>query len=312
VATSGFDKGGAVEHPESLPRKIGETSLGKVEYIENGQGAPVLFVHGSPGGCDQGAVMGDFLAWQGFRVIALSSPGYLGTPLTDDLETPDQQADLELALMDSLDVDRFGVMCWSGGGPSSYRMSVKHPDRVAALVVLAGASMKYEFANGINSLEYSLLTGGLGTWLFKEMAEHMPKAVVKMSVSDESDLSKEKAKALSEYIWNDEEKRQFVLAISGTISGRKDGLENDRDQFAKIGDLELDKITLPTVLVHGTADSDVHPDQTENAAAHIPSAEVIRVQDGTHLCAWTDPTSADIQQRIAAVIRDALGARSRS
>src|SRR5262245_2919892 len=296
-----------VQHAESLPRAVAETPLGKVEYIENGQGAPVLFVHGSPGGCDQGAVMGDFLASRGFRVIAISRPGYLGTPLTDELKTPDQQAELELALMDTLELDRFGVMCWSGGGPSSYRISIKHPDRVAALVVFAGASMKYEFANGINSIEYSLLTGGLGTWLFKEMAKHAPKTVVKMSVSDESDLPKDKAKELSEYIWNDDEKRQFVLAISGTISGRKEGLENDNDQFPKIDDLELEKVTVPTLLVHGTADSDVHPDQTENAAARIPNAEVIRVQDGTHLAPWTDPTSDDIQQRVFDLVSGAFG-----
>jgi hypothetical protein len=61
-------------------------------------------------------------------------------------------------------------------------------------------------------------------------------------------------------------------------------------------------ITVSTVLVHGTADSDVRPEQSENAAAHIPNAEVIRVKNGTHLCAWTDPTSADVQERIASVL----------
>ena len=39
---------------------IVDTSLGQVEYIEHGQGAPVLFVHGSPGGSDQCAVMTEF------------------------------------------------------------------------------------------------------------------------------------------------------------------------------------------------------------------------------------------------------------
>jgi pimeloyl-ACP methyl ester carboxylesterase len=221
------------------------------------------------------------------------------------MKSPDQQADLELALMDSLGVERFGVFCWSGGGPSSYRLAAKHPERVTALVVLAGVSKHYEFANGINGLEYSLLTGGLGTWLLKEMAHYAPKQVVKMSVAEEGDLTKEQAKELSEHIWNDEDKRDFVLAVSATISGRKAGLNNDREQFLQIGDLELGKIRVPTLLVHGTADSDVWPDQTENAAEHIPHAEVIRVKNGTHLCTWADPASADIQERIAAVLNGA-------
>ena len=216
---------GHAEPPSSM---VIETSLGTVEYIDSGQGKPVLFVHGSPGGCDQGAVMGAFLVPRGFRVIALSRPGFLKTPLAETMKSPDQQADLELALMDSLGVERFGVVCWSGGGPSSYRLAAKHPERVTALVVLAGVSKRYEFANGINRLEYSLLTGGLGTWLLKEMAHYAPKQVIKMSVTEEADLTKEQAKELSEHIWNDEGKRDFVLAVSGTISGRKAGLNNDR------------------------------------------------------------------------------------
>ena len=82
--------------------------------------------------------------------------------------------------MDNLGIGTFAVMCWSGGGPSSYRLAAKHPDRVSALVALAALSMRYEFANGINSIEYSLLTGAVGNWLLKEMAKHAPKSVVGM------------------------------------------------------------------------------------------------------------------------------------
>jgi pimeloyl-ACP methyl ester carboxylesterase len=88
-----------------------ETPLGAVEHVDTGDGDPVLFVHGTPGGSDQGALMGQFLVHSGFRVVAVSRPGYLGTPLTDALSTPDQQADLELALMDSLGIDQFGLVC---------------------------------------------------------------------------------------------------------------------------------------------------------------------------------------------------------
>ena len=279
---------------------IVDTSLGKVEYVDHGDGPPVLFVHGSPGGCDQGAVMTEFLVARGFRAISLSRPGYLGTPLDDRVAEPDQQADLEIALMDKLGISTFAVMCWSGGGPSSYRLAAKHPDRVSALVTLAGLSMHYEFANGINSIEYSLLTGAVGNWLLKEMVKHAPKSVVGMVASEEGDLTKEQAHALTEHIWNDETKRDFVMKVSATISGRHDGLKNDQKQFAEIGDLGLSSISSPTLLVHGTADSDVHPEQSENAVKQLPNAEIIRVDTGTHLCVWTDPTSDDIQARIIA------------
>ena len=136
--------------------------------------------------------------------------------------------------MDTLNIERFGVMCWSGGGPSSYRLAAKHGDRVSALVALAALTMHYEFGNGINSIEYSLLTGSVGNWLLKEMAKHMPKTVVGMVASEEGDLTKEQAHALSEHIWNDETKREFVLKVSATISGRHDGLKTTRSSSPKL------------------------------------------------------------------------------
>jgi pimeloyl-ACP methyl ester carboxylesterase len=280
-----------------------DTPLGRVEYVDHGDGPPVLFVHGSPGGCDQGAVMTGFLVERGFRAISISRPGYLRTPLDDRVAEPDQQADLEIALMDQLGIGTFGLMCWSGGGPSSYRLAAKHPDRVSALVTLAALSMHYEFGNGINSIEYSLLTGAVGNWVLKEMVKHAPKSVVGMVASEEGDLTKEQAHALTEHIWNDETKRDFVMKVSATISGRHDGLKNDQKQFPVIGDLGLSSISTSTLLVHGTADSDVHPEQSEHALEHLPNAEILRVVNGTHLCVWTDPTTDDIQARIVAHLK---------
>ena len=118
--------------------------------------------------------------------------------------------------------------------------------------------------------------------------------------SEEGDLTKEQAHALTEHIWDDETKRNFVLAVSATISGRHDGLKNDEAQFPEIGDLGLSRISTPTLLVHGAADSDVHPEQSENAIKQLPNADIMRVETGTHLCVWTDPTSDDIQARIIA------------
>ena len=113
------------------------TAKGPVQYIDEGDGSPLLFIHGSPGGFDQGVLWPAFLLEQGHRVIALSRPGYLATPLSDANATPDAQAALAGALMDSLGIDRFALMCWSGGGPSSNRLAASCPDRVSALVAVA-------------------------------------------------------------------------------------------------------------------------------------------------------------------------------
>src|SRR3954453_598194 len=171
-----------------------QTSLGPVEVGRSGSGPPVLFVHGTPGGSDSSLVMGRFLADAGFEVIAPSRPGYLGTPLAGQ-ESIDDQADLHAALLESLGHERAGVVCWSGGGPSSYRLAVRHPERVSALVAFAAVSGQIdEPREGFE--ERLMMTTGFGNWVLREMAAPLPKSTVSATLGAEGDVTKDELKAL--------------------------------------------------------------------------------------------------------------------
>ncbi len=277
-----------------------ETKHGKVEYIEQGSGKPLLFVHGSPGGCDQGALMTKFLAEAGFKVIALSRPGFLQTPLNENVSSPRQQADLELALMDELNIDTFALVCWSGGGPSSYTLTSQHPERITKLVTLAAVSKQFVFSFGRKVEDNTLVASRFGKWLFNSMAKHSPKGVVKSIPKEEGSAPKGVAKVQYEYIWNNPVKKQFVLDIMRTLTGkeRKAGLKNDEKQLKMIKDLGLSKIKTPTLLVHGTVDTDVPPEYSKYAHDHIAGSKLIHVKDGNHFAVWTDPTSDNVQKQI--------------
>src|SRR5262245_45572256 len=124
----------ADSHPATITTV--DTALGSIEVAREGDGPPVLVVHGMPGGSDQAVALGRFLVGQGLSVIAPSRPGYLGSALAGR-QTIDAQADLLAALLDSLGLQDVGVLAWSGGGPSAYRLAVRHPDRVRGLVAAA-------------------------------------------------------------------------------------------------------------------------------------------------------------------------------
>lgn len=282
---------------------VTETARGAVQYADLGEGAPVLFVHGSPGGWDQGELMSRFLVAGGFRVIAPSRPGYVATPLTDTNGTADGTAELLVALMDHVGIERFAVMCWSGGGPSTYRMAATHPERVTAIAACAAVSKQYEFASGLASIENSLLMSGFGRWLMHEMAEHTPRSLVKSTLAEEGKLSKGDAAALVEHVWEDPQKREFVLELSATISGRKAGLKNDHERFPDLPDLQLGKVQAPVLLVHGTVDTDVPPSYSDYANERLATAELLPVENGTHLAVWTDPKSGVVQDRIVSHLR---------
>lgn len=274
------------------------TTMGVVEYHDSGGAGPVvLFVHGTPGGADQGALMGAFLAERGARVIAPSRPGYLGTPLSPDLATPAQQAALHVALLDALEIDRVALACWSGGGSSSYHLALEHPDRVRAMAAIAAVSGVYRFEH---PSEETVLFGRPGAWLMAQMARHAPKATVKALVTEEGDLPKDQARDLVEAIWSDEDTRRWVLDWAGTVTGRRrDGFDNDRAQLADL-DLDLHTLAVPLLLVHADTDADVPIEHSRRAAEQVPGAELLTVAGGTHISAWTGPDLRSTQDRIAA------------
>ena len=61
-----------------------ETRCGPIEVQKAGLGLPLLAVHGSGGGHDQGLAFARPLASQGIRVIAMSRFGCLRTPMPAD------------------------------------------------------------------------------------------------------------------------------------------------------------------------------------------------------------------------------------
>ncbi len=120
---------------------LAATRCGPIEYQEAGTGVPLLAVHGSGGGYDQGMSFAGSLAGHGIRVIAMSRFGYLRTPMPTDGSAA-AQADAHVCLLDALGIRQTAVMGGSAGAQSALQMAIRHPDRVSALVLLVPLSYK--------------------------------------------------------------------------------------------------------------------------------------------------------------------------
>lgn len=277
------------------------TALGPVEHVDVGTGPPVLFVHGTPGGCDQGRLMTRFLTGA-HRVVALSRPGYRETPLTEATRTPETQADLAAALMDSLGIDRFHVVCWSGGGPSAYLLAARRPDRIASVVAIAAVSTSYvvDLRRRVGLAEEKLLMNRFGRWVSGRLTEAAPSTAVKMLLSEEGDLSRAQVKELTATVLADEEQRSFALELFDTITGpRRAGFANDLDQYADLS-LPLGDVAAPALLVHARTDADVPFTHSTHAAERLPQAHLVAIDSGTHVSAWAGPEAGDVQAQVLA------------
>jgi pimeloyl-ACP methyl ester carboxylesterase len=282
---------------------MGGTGGAPIDFVREGAGEPVLVVHGSPGGADQGVALGRFLIRAGFEVISPSRPGYLETPLEAG-PAIDEQAALLTALLVHLGLDRVRVMCWSGGGPASYRLAALDPDRVERLVALSAVSGTYAMHED-SWADRMMLSSAAGNWAIAEVMEHLPGQGVQATLSEEGDLSPAELREQRDAVLADEQALHFMRELADTVDDGEDrsgGFENDKRAFAAIGSLGLEEIAAPVLLVHGDADTDVRFEQSEAADARLARSELIRVERGTHLCTWAHPDDAEIQERVSAFL----------
>ena len=112
-----------------------ESAAGPVHYIDEGEGDPILCLHGNPtwSFLYRGVVI---RLRKKFRCIALDYPGFgLSAHPENYSYTPAEQADVVSALVQHLDLRRLTIMGQDWGGPIGMRVALDQMDRLRALVM---------------------------------------------------------------------------------------------------------------------------------------------------------------------------------
>jgi haloalkane dehalogenase len=112
-----------------------DASVGRVHYIDEGEGPPILFLHGNPtwSFLYRGVVT---RLRRRFRCIAIDYPGFgLSEHPTGYGYTPREHAHVVGELVADLDLKALTVMGQDWGGPIGMRVALDHVDRVRALVM---------------------------------------------------------------------------------------------------------------------------------------------------------------------------------
>jgi pimeloyl-ACP methyl ester carboxylesterase len=250
----------------ALDSTVVQTAKGPIEYADIGHGPPVLITHGDPGGYDQVyQVLKLQHAENGtFRYIVPSRPGYLRTPLSVG-KTPREQAEAFAALLDVLKIEKIAVIGGSGGGPSAIEFAALYPERCVALVLEAAITMKivaptpgFAEATIKNTVGYDF-----SFWLLKNQF------VAGLQAKDP----------------NDPEITAIATAILNSAvpyAKRKDGWDNDTEQWSELSNLPLASIRCPTLILQGTADQNVPPAQAELAHSQIARSKLVTLPGQDH------------------------------
>ncbi len=112
-----------------------ESSVGAVHYVDEGGGAPILFLHGNPtwSFLYRGVII---RLRKKFRCIALDYPGFgLSAHPENYGYTPAEHADVVRELVRHLDLTDLTIMGHDWGGPIGMRVALDELPRLRALVM---------------------------------------------------------------------------------------------------------------------------------------------------------------------------------
>ena len=255
------------------------THCGPIEYQEAGTGVPLLAVHGSGGGYDQGMAFSGALAHQGIRVIAMSRFGYLRTPIPADASAA-AQADAHVCLLDALGIHQAGVLGGSAGAPSALQMAIRHPDRVSALVLLVPLAYKpptlADSAPPLPPWVENLMMRLIGSDFLFWSALHMARdQVIKVVLATPPGLL---AKA------NPHERARVNAMLENIlpVSARAEGLAHDTVVGKHLAPTPLGSIRAPTLIISARDDRYGTYASAQYTANGIAGARFIGFDEGGH------------------------------
>lgn len=255
------------------------TRCSPIEYQEAGSGIPLLAIHGSGGGYDQGMAFAGVLVDQGIRVIAMSRFGYLRTPMHADGSAA-AQADAHVCLLDALGIRHAAVMGGSAGAPSALQMAIRHPERVSALVLLVPLTYKPPaladsappMPAWIENAMMRLIGSDFLFWAAIHVARNQ---VIKVVLATPPEL----LKAASP------EERARIDAMLDNIlpvSARAGGLRADTAAGKHLAPTPLASIQAPTLIISARDDRYGTYASAEYTATQIPGATFIGFDRGGH------------------------------
>lgn len=242
----------------------------KLAYEVDGDGAPMLLVHGL-GYCREGWGPAASLLAERFRVIRFDNRGVGDSdaprgPYTVRMLTADA-----LAVLDAAQVERAHVVGVSLGGLVAQMLAVTAPDRVDRLV-LVGSTPGGVHSHGVPAASLKLMAEAPALEHEELLRRLVLNALSPRTVAERPGLVEEIV------AYRRGRSPRFGPWLSQAAAGAWFGLHGRREG-----------IHAPTLVLHGADDRVMDPRNGEVLAQGIPGAEHVVFEGSGHLVFWEEP-----------------------
>jgi pimeloyl-ACP methyl ester carboxylesterase len=260
----------------STGSQLVETRHGLLEYQVEGDGPPVLVVHGAGGGYDQGLLLAHAYGKTGFRWIVPSRFGYLRSSLPADASTF-AQAEAFADLLDALGIEQVGILAMSGGVPPSLQFAQRYPERTSALVLLSSAPYT-PLTAGDQKLPvpiwiyHALFGSDFPYWLLQRIAPRSLDTMFDVTPALRAGLAEEEGWMVTS-----------MMESFEPVTWRMAGLNNEGAAIDPQANYHIESINAPTLVVHAE-DDHINPFSIgKYTAEQIRRAEFVPLATGGHL-----------------------------
>jgi 2-hydroxy-6-oxonona-2,4-dienedioate hydrolase len=271
-----------------------DSRAGDLEFAVAGNGPPLMMIHGTGGGFDQGLLFAAGLRRRGFRIIAPSRFGYLGSAFPDDA-SPAHQADVLVDLLDHLGIDSLPVVGGSAGALTAAEFALRHPSRCSHLGLLVpAANLTNRDPVAFTALQKAAVDVVLGSdFWFWALSRLMPGQMTGTLLATDP--------ALLEQVPEGERRRaRAILEHIFPISRKICGLRTDAFWAGTPTTTAHGRIAVPTVILSCEDDRFGTAATARHLAERIPGATLTVFPTGGHIWLGHDD---DVADRIARFVQ---------
>lgn len=281
-----------------MESQIVETSSGPIEYTRIGNGPVLLVCHGTSQDCHSMHGFEAFLE-EGFSLLIPSRPGYGKTPLEVGRSNI-QAAKSLIALLDALNIQTCSLIAVSGGGPTGIAMAAYFPERITHLILMAAVSRPEE---RIHEATYKMQMAFYGPFhalqwgMLRLVSNLSPRGMARQTLAifsthDPEDALQKLPPGGIESI------RRFYQGHSSRM-----GALNDANH--RVGKELLEKVSIPTLVIHSRADKSVPFSHAEWSMQHIPLATLGESGITGHFI-WIGPEYRELTRQMVDFLCDRL------
>lgn len=279
-----------------MQSRIVDIPEGRIEYTLVGNGPVILNCHGTSSNCYSTAGVAP-LVEAGFSILTPSRPGYGRTPLKVG-ESTTAAASALIALLDCLEIESCMVMATSGGGPTGIALTANFPHRVTRLVLVEAISQPEIRAEESSYKNQITFYGPMHNviWTMLQLISRLsPRSMARQtmmtfSTHDPDDVMKQLT-------------QEDINTICRFYQGSSSRIGALNDLTHTVGKILLQKILVPTLVIHSREDKSVPFSHAEWSMANIPQVELCESGITGHFF-WVGPDYSRVTRKLIAFLKD--------